>query len=100
MRIGIDLGGTKIEGIALSHAGEVLFRDRVPTPAGDYDATVRAVAELVARIEREAWPPALPVDRGSPVRPSVGIGTPGSPSPATGLMRNANSTCLNGRPLD
>ncbi|MBT8486607.1 MAG: ROK family protein [Phycisphaerae bacterium] len=88
MQIGIDLGGTKIEGIALGVDGAELGRIRVPTPADDYDGTVRAIANVVAELEQAAN------DRGS-----VGIGTPGARSPATGLMKNANSTCLNGRPL-
>lgn len=89
MRIGIDIGGTKIEGIALDSAGHTLFRERIPTPAGDYDGTVAAVAALVRRIEENTK------NTGS-----VGIGIPGSISPATGVVQNANSTCLIGRPLD
>jgi predicted NBD/HSP70 family sugar kinase len=88
MRIGIDLGGTKTEIIALGSAGETLLRRREPTPADDYDATLA----LVARLVREA-------ESGLKVKASVGIGTPGSLSPATGLVRNSNSICLNGRPL-
>jgi predicted NBD/HSP70 family sugar kinase len=88
MRIGIDLGGTKTEIIALGSAGETLLRRREPTPADDYDATLA----LVARLVREA-------ESGLKVKTSVGIGTPGSLSPATGLVRNSNSICLNGRPL-
>lgn len=87
-RIGVDLGGTKIEVIALAEDGSELFRQRMPTPAGDYVATIRAVAELVTAIER---------DLGR--RASVGIGTPGAISLSTGLLRNANSTCLNGKPV-
>ena len=88
MRIGIDLGGTKIEGIAIDRSGERV-RLRIPTPRGDYDATVRAVRDLVLRIEAEA---------GS--KGTVGVGTPGVISPHTGLVKNANSTWLIGRPLD
>lgn len=88
MRIGIDLGGTKIEIIVLDEAGATRLRRRVPTPRGDYDATLQAVAQLVRDAEAEL---------GAPCR--VGIGTPGSISPASGLMRNANSVCLNDRPL-
>lgn len=88
MRIGIDLGGTKTELIALGDDGAVRLRRRVPTPAGDYAATVALIAGMVAQAERELG-----------VRASVGIGTPGSQSPVDGCMRNANSTCLNGRPL-
>lgn len=86
-RIGIDLGGSKIEGVALDSAGEESLRRRVPTPQGDYAATLEAVAALVASIERDVGPA------------SVGVGTPGSHSRATGLMKNCNSTCLNGRAL-
>lgn len=89
MRIGIDLGGTKIEGVALDRAGAIICRHRMPTPQGDYDGTVRAVAEIVRRLEGEAG------ETGS-----VGMGMPGIISPATGLVKNANSVCLNGRPLD
>jgi fructokinase len=88
MRIGIDLGGTKIEGIALSRDGTSLFRDRRPTPAGDYAATLDAIALLVARIEAETGQ-----------RGSVGVGIPGAISLETGLVKNANSTCLIGRPF-
>jgi predicted NBD/HSP70 family sugar kinase len=88
MRIGIDVGGTKIEAIALDANGTPLLRRRVPTPQGNYDGTVRAVATLVAAIEAEAG-----------MRGTVGIGTPGAPSAQTGLMKNCNSTWLNGRPL-
>jgi predicted NBD/HSP70 family sugar kinase len=87
-RIGIDLGGTKIEVIALDEAGRVLLRRRVATPAGDYGATLDAVAALVADAERELGG-----------RASVGVATPGALSPASGLLRNSNSVCLNGKPL-
>src|SRR5690606_38097597 len=92
-RIGIDLGGTKIEGIALESSGKALIRKRYKTPAGDYAATVRAVVDLVREIEETL---ALPPDR----RASLGIGIPGAISPASGLVKNANSTWLNGRPFD
>jgi len=88
-RIGIDLGGTKIEGIVLERDGRIAWRERVPTPAGDYRATIEAVATLVLRLEQQ---------RGA--RCSIGIGTPGALSPQTGRLRNANSTCLNDRALD
>jgi fructokinase len=88
MRIGVDLGGTKIEGIAVGGGGHELARRRVPTPRGDYDATLRAVADLVCGLEGDAR------ERGT-----VGVGIPGTPSPATGLIKNANSTWLNGRPF-
>jgi len=89
MRIGIDLGGTKIEAIALAADGVARFRKRVPTPAGDYTATVRAIADLVSA-----------ADAAVGAQGSVGIGIPGTISPATGLVKNANSTCLIGRALD
>jgi len=89
MRIGIDLGGTKIEGIALDGSGATLARRRVATPRGDYAATVGAVAALVGALEAEAGRSG-----------SVGVGIPGTVSPATGLVKNANSTWLIGRPLD
>ena len=88
LRIGIDLGGTKIEGIAIDPAGRERLRRRVPTPAGDYEATVAAIAALVAGIEADAG-----------ARGTVGVGIPGALSRASGLVKNANSTCLIGRPL-
>ncbi|MEJ2344693.1 MAG: ROK family protein [Gammaproteobacteria bacterium] len=88
VRIGVDLGGTKIEAMAMDAAGQSLARARVPTPAGDYHATVNAVAELVADLEREL-----------DLRGRVGIGTPGAVSAVSGCIKNANSTCLNDRPL-
>jgi fructokinase len=88
IRIGIDLGGTKIEGIALSADGRVAAGRRIATPREDYDGTVRAIAELVAALEADA---------GS--RGTVGVGMPGAISPATGLVKNANSTWLIGKPL-
>lgn len=89
MRIGIDLGGTKIEGIALNDDGAVLARRRVPTPSGDYRATLHAMVALVEELER-----------GAGARGSIGIGTPGALSRATGKIKNANSVCLNGEALD
>jgi predicted NBD/HSP70 family sugar kinase len=91
MRIGIDLGGTKIEVVALSSDGTELLRSRVATPQGDYAATVAAVAGLVATAAQK-------VGAGDTVA-GVGIGIPGAESKATGLIKNANSTCLIGRPL-
>ena len=93
IRIGIDLGGTKIEGIALDRAGRELARRRVATPQGDYAGTVAAVAGLVAWLERACG-------GGSAGRASVGLGIPGAISPASGLVKNANSTWLIGRPFD
>jgi fructokinase len=87
MRIGIDLGGTKIEAIALSDAGEITVRRRVPTPR-DYAATLDALAGIVADVERETG-----------ARGRVGIGIPGTVVPATGRVKNANSVCLNGQPF-
>jgi fructokinase len=88
IRIGIDLGGTKIEGIALSADGRAVAGRRMATPREDYDGTVRAVSGLVSALESDA---------GS--RGTVGVGMPGAVSPATGLVKNANSTWLIGRPL-
>lgn len=88
MRIGIDLGGTKTELVALDVDGAVRLRRREPTPAGDYAATVALIARLVREAEASLG-----------VAASVGLGTPGSLSPLTGCMRNANSTCLNGQAL-
>jgi len=88
MRIGIDLGGTKIEGLVLDGDGNERARLRVATPDTTYDDTVQAIANLVAELEKR-------VD----TECSVGIGHPGAISPATGLIKNANSTRLNGRPL-
>jgi fructokinase len=89
MRIGIDLGGTKIEAVVLDDGGGIVFRERRATPRGDYDGTIEAIASLVAAAEAAVG-----------ARASVGIGMPGAISPATGLVKNANSTWLNGRPLD
>ncbi len=87
--IGIDLGGTKIEVAALDENGKVLFRRRTPTPREDYRATLEAIARLVREAEAELG-----------VTGTVGVGHPGAISPATGLIKNANSTWLNGRPFD
>jgi fructokinase len=87
VRIGIDLGGTKIEAIALDVGGRERFRHRVPTPRGDYGATIEAIASLVGAAEAVVG------------HSTVGLGMPGVVSPATGLVKNANSTWLNGRPL-
>jgi fructokinase len=88
IRIGIDLGGTKTEIIALDDRGDELLRRREPTPAGDYDGTL----ELIARLVRES-------EAAISKRGSVGVATPGSLSPVSGRLRNANSTWLNGRAL-
>jgi fructokinase len=90
MRIGVDLGGTKIEAIALDDGGMVRARQRRPAPQGDYSKTIAAVADLVGAVEREAG-----------VGPSpVGLGMPGGISPGTGLVQGANSTWLIGHPFD
>lgn len=108
MRIGIDLGGTKIEGLALGDDGRELDRRRVAAPRGDYDHTVRAIVDLVDAIERAAGArldvaPQVRhrarLDEAPQARSRVGVGIPGVTSPATGLIKNANSTWLNGRPL-
>lgn len=88
MRIGIDLGGSKIEAIALDDNGQEIIRQRVATPAGDYTGTLQAIVGLVQYIESAIKHSA-----------SIGIGTPGSLSPATGLLRNSNSVCMNGQPV-
>ncbi len=88
MRIGIDLGGTKIEALALAEDGRERARRRVATPRGDYQQTLRAIADLVRTLEAELG------ETGT-----VGVGIPGTISQATGLVKNANSTWLIGRPL-
>src|SRR5579875_3298738 len=87
-RIGVDLGGTKIEAAALDRSGAVHCRRRVSTPAGAYWATIAAVADLVRGIERQLG-----------IASSVGIGMPVPISPLTALVKSANSSWLNGRPL-
>lgn len=89
MRLGVDLGGTKIEAILLGADGNILERKRSPTPRGDYQKTVHAIADLVSQ-----------VSDGASKNLPVGIGIPGTISPATGLVKNANSTCLIGKPFD
>lgn len=88
MRIGIDLGGTKIEAIALDDHGNECFRQRVDTPRNDYAATIKAIVDLVSGIETELHTTA-----------TVGMGIPGTISPATDLVKNANSTWLIGKPM-
>jgi fructokinase len=88
VRIGIDLGGTKTEVIAIDAHGSVLLRRRIASPQGDYQATLHAIVAIVRDTEAQLG-----------VRCSVGIGTPGAISPATGVLRNSNSTWLNGGPL-
>ncbi|EKH2024224.1 fructokinase [Salmonella enterica subsp. enterica serovar Infantis] len=89
MRIGIDLGGTKTEVIALDDAGEQRFRHRLPTPREDYQQTIETIATLVDMAEQATGQTG-----------SVGIGIPVSLSPYTGVVKNANSTWLNGQPFD
>src|SRR5215469_15190894 len=88
-RIGVDLGGTKIEAIALSASGSILARHRIPTPKGNYELIVKAIVDLISAIEKELG--------GSG---TIGVGTPGAISPVTGLIKNANSTILIGHALD
>ena len=94
MRIGIDLGGTKIEGLVLGPGGEELARGRIETPQGnnkgDYEATLAAIAGLVGKLAR---------DSGARGDVPVGVGIPGAVSPTSGLIKNANSTCLIGQAL-
>ncbi len=88
MPVGIDLGGTKIEAVALDDAGAEIFRERVLTPRGDYHATLAAIAGLVDHAEAVAGP-----------QKGIGVAIPGCVSRVTGLVKNANSTWLNGKPL-
>src|SRR5437016_2981722 len=89
LRIGVDLGGTKIEFVALERDGAELHRHRIATPRFDYEGTVRAIAEGVTEMEKQLGRPA-----------TVGVGIPGTVSTRTGLVKNANSTWLNGKPFD
>ncbi len=88
MRFGVDLGGTKIEIVVLDEQGTARYRQRVPTPAGDYEATVGAILGLIDSAQQRFGRAA-----------GIGIGTPGSISRLTGRIKNSNSTCLNGRDL-
>jgi len=89
IRIGVDLGGTKIEILAIDCDGRELARHRVPTPRHDYAGSIKLMADLVARLERETGRSG-----------TVGVAIPGSISAVTGLIKNANSVWLNGKPLD
>lgn len=89
MRLGVDLGGTKIEVVALAPSGEIVLRERTATPRHDYDTIVRTITELVLGAERKLN-----------MRGTVGVAIPGTISPKTGLVKNANSTKLIGHPLD
>ena len=91
IRLGVDLGGTKLEIVALNASGREVLRHRVATPRDGYDATINAIASLVRDAERELGLP--------PGEAKVGVGTPGSISRATGLLRGSNSVSLNGHPL-
>ncbi len=91
-RIGIDLGGTKIAGVVMGTDGAILKEARVASPRNDYAATITAIGDMVATLEH-----ALPSDQRT--RASIGIGMPGSISPATGLVQNANSTWINAQPF-
>ena len=88
MRLGIDLGGTKIEIIALDDSGKELLRRRIPTPSGNYTATLQAIAALVNDAEAKLGQ-----------RSSLGFGTPGALSRVTGRLKNSNSVVLNGQPI-
>jgi fructokinase len=88
IRLGLDLGGTKIEIVALDADGAEIVRRRIATPRDDYRATLQTMAALVREVERELG-----------VAATVGVGTPGSISRATGLLRGSNSACLNGHPI-
>ena len=88
MRIGIDLGGTKIESVALNDTGQELIRKRIKAPQGNYQNTLNAIVNLISDIETETQ-----------LKGTVGIGIPGTISPQTGLVKNANSTWLIGQPL-
>jgi fructokinase len=87
-RIGIDLGGTKIAGVALDRGGKTLAERRMPSPRHSYEGTIRALGDMVTMLQGFAGPGA-----------SIGVGIPGSVVRASGLVQNANSTWLNGRPL-
>ena len=88
MRIGVDIGGTKIEAVTLAATGAIVARERVPTPQGDYAGTVAATAALVGGLQRALGKPA-----------PIGVGIPGTHSSVTGLVTNSNSVCLIGKPL-
>lgn len=91
MRIGVDLGGTKIEGVVLGDRSDILSRHRIPTPQHDYHGTLNSIVDLVGQLEADCGIGALSLP--------VGIGAPGSISHLTGRMKNCNSTCLNGQAL-
>ncbi|NJD35081.1 MAG: ROK family protein [Betaproteobacteria bacterium] len=105
MRVGVDLGGSKIEIIVLGQDGKALLRERVATPQGDYEATLAAVAGLVAAAVarvmslRACVRDGIHPDGAGSTATTVGIGIPGAESRVSGLIKNANSTCLIGKPL-
>ncbi|MFB3105831.1 MAG: ROK family protein, partial [Pseudomonadales bacterium] len=92
LRIGIDLGGSKIEGLIIAPNGDLLKVERVPTPRDDYSGTLCAIEDLVGRLEDG-------VSQDVTSSPSIGIGTPGAWLPGEGVMKNCNSVWLNGRAL-
>ena len=91
MRIGIDLGGTKIEAALLNADGNIIYRHRVPTPQSGYPQTLMAIAELIFKLDKDCSVSGQCI--------AIGIATPGAISSLTGRMKNCNSTCLNGQPL-
>lgn len=91
MRIGVDLGGTKIEAVVLADDGAERVRKRIPTPENNYDRTISAISDLIADVAKQG---------GCDANTPVGVGIPGAISGQTGLVKNANSTCLIGHPLD
>jgi fructokinase len=93
MRIGIDLGGTKIEALALADDGREIERRRIAAPRGSYEQSIRSIVDLVDAVEQAC------LDEAPKARSRVGVGVPGAISPATGLIKNANSTWLNGHSL-
>ena len=96
MKIGIDLGGTKIEGVLINDQDLVMQRFRVPSPSSDYHAIIRSIAEMVRKFDDEAE---KINETNVQHKPSVGVGLPGSVSLKTGKMKNANTTCLNDQPF-
>ena len=95
-KVGLDLGGSKIEIIALGDHGEELLRERTATPQGDYLATIETIARLVEAADKSLWRHGHAL---SAAMATVGVGIPGAESRSTGLIKNANSTCLIGKPL-
>jgi fructokinase len=101
VRIGVDLGGTKIEAVVLDANGRELFRERVATPQASYQATLAAIVALIEAAAKSVLiQHGISIDLTNPELTGIGIGTPGALSTVTGLMKNANSTCLIGHPLD